>query len=462
METVQTGIRNALLTAGKPYLQRGTNNPYNGDTQTQYFADASRAFARKNLRWSSNMVMAQVQGLDYNDFYAYKPLHIRTAMMIDPTTGKNLGSDWQKIMVENPKIDFLPRGAKIIFNGNVWLVTNPMNVQSVTGTSVMRRCNAVWHYLDYYGNVKSEPFCYGQGDVDLATGNSVKEGMILMDSYQHCVMQLNPETEVFAHNMRLILGRQAYAVRGVQDFVQEFTLDEGSTHIQFFDLEIAEPLAIDDLENKVAGGKTFRWEIRLSGAETMQVGTTRRLTAQSYRSEDPSSLDYVPLEDETGRARQEKLGALVLVRGDAVDYLWESSDETVLKVDDSGNVTAIAEGTATVRCRLKENPAIFGEYEITVSAVAEGTEIAWDAAPPQSIAQYQSVTLRAVCRKGGETVIGNVQFAFSGPVNGQDYTAEANGNSAKVTCWLPSETPLTVTATYGNVSVTAVLTLKGW
>ena len=41
METVQTGIRNALLTAGKPYLQRGTNSPYNGDTQTQYFADAS-------------------------------------------------------------------------------------------------------------------------------------------------------------------------------------------------------------------------------------------------------------------------------------------------------------------------------------------------------------------------------------------------------------------------------------
>ena len=61
METVQAGIRNALLTAGKPYLQRGTNSPYNGDTQTQYFADASRAFARKNLRWSSNMVLAQVQ-----------------------------------------------------------------------------------------------------------------------------------------------------------------------------------------------------------------------------------------------------------------------------------------------------------------------------------------------------------------------------------------------------------------
>lgn len=459
---MQNGIKNALLNSGAYGMPHSTNAPYSGDDLHQYYADETKTFFRQNLQWSSTLVRAQVQGIDYSDFYKYTPLNIRTANLIDPTTGKNLGSDWQRVIVEDTNIDFLPRGAKIVFNGNVWLVTNPMNVQSVTGTSVMRRCNAVWHYLDYYGNVKSEPFCYGQGDVDLATGSSVKEGMILMDSYQHCVMQLNPETEVFAHNMRLILGRQAYSVRGVQDFVQEFTLDEGSTHIQFFDLEIAEPLAIDDLENKVAGGKTFRWEIRLSGAETMPVGATRRLTAQSYRSEDPSALDYVPLEDEAGRALQEKLGALVLVRGDAVDYLWESSDETVLKVDESGNATAIAEGTATVRCRLKENPAIFGEYEITVSAAAEGTEMAWDAAPPKSIAQYQSVTMRAVCRKDGETVTGNVTFAFSGPVNGQDYTAEVNGNSAKITCWLPSETPLTVTAAYGNASVTAALTLKGW
>ena len=272
METVQTGIRNALLTAGKPYLQRGTNSPYNGDTQTQYFADASRAFARKNLRWSSNMVLAQVQGLDYNDFYAYKPLRIRTTMMIDPTTGKNLGSDWQKIMVENPKIDFLPLGAKVVFNGNTWLVVNPMNVQSITGTSVIRRCNAVWNHLDYYGNILHEPFCYGQGAGDLATGNSVKEGMILIDAYQHSVMQLNPETEEIMHNRRMILGHQAYSVRGVQDFAQEFTEDMGSAHIQYFDLESAEPLAIDDMENRVADGLSFQWKISLPEDVQMKAG----------------------------------------------------------------------------------------------------------------------------------------------------------------------------------------------
>ena len=272
---MQTGIRNALLTAGKPYLQRGTNNPYNVDTQTQYFADASRAFARKNLRWSSNMVLAQVQGLVHDDFYAYKPLRIRTAMMIDPTTGKNLGSDWQKIMVENPKIDFLPLGAKVIFNGNTWLVVNPMNVQSITGTSVIRRCNATWNHLDYYGNILHEPFCYGQGAGDLATGNSVKEGMILIDAYQHSVMQLNPETEEIMHNRRMILGHQAYTVRGVQDFAQEFTEDISSVHIQHFDLESAEPLAIDDMENRVADGLTFQWKIALPEQVQMKAGQPR-------------------------------------------------------------------------------------------------------------------------------------------------------------------------------------------
>ena len=438
METVQAGIRNALLTAGKPYLQRGTNSPYNGDTQTQYFADASRAFARKNLRWSSNMVLAQVQGLDYNDFYAYKPLRIRTTMMIDPTTGKNLGSDWQKIMVENPKIDFLPLGAKVIFNGNTWLVVNPMNVQSITGTSVIRRCNAVWNHLDYYGNILHEPFCYGQGAGDLATGNSVKEGMILIDAYQHSVMQLNPETEEIMHNRRMILGHQAYSVRGVQDFAQEFTEDMGSAHIQYFDLESAEPLAIDDMENRVADGLSFQWKISLPEDVQMKAGQEATFVPAAYRN--GSS------EEESG-----------------VEYLWSSIDENILLVGAEGHVKAVQEGNASIVCSLKKNPSIASKMAVAV--VSKETSIPasleWVTPVPEQLAKYDECTIEAAYYADGVKTEESITYSFSGPDDAA-YSATQSGNIVQVKCWLPSTQPLVMTAECKNIIKTVEIKLTGW
>lgn len=435
---MQTGIRNALLTAGKPYLQRGTNNPYNGDTQTQYFADASRAFARKSLRWSSNMVLAQVQGLDYNDFYAYKPLRIRTAMMIDPTTGKNLGSDWQKIMVENPKIDFLPLGAKVVFNGNTWLVVNPMNVQDITGTSVIRRCNATWNHLDYYGNILHEPFCYGQGAGDLATGNSVKEGMILIDAYQHSVMQLNPETEEIMHNRRMILGHQAYTVRGVQDFAQEFTEDISSVHIQYFDLESAEPLAIDDMENRVADGLSFQWKISLPEEVQMKAGQEETFVPASYRN---------------GSSEAES----------GVEYLWSSSDENILLVNAEGRVKAVQEGNASIVCSLKKNPSIATKMDVAV--VSKETSIPasleWITSIPEQLAKYDECTIEAAYYADGVKTEESITYSFSGPDDAA-YSATQSGNIVQVKCWLPSTQPLVMTAECKNIIKTVEIKLTGW
>lgn len=435
---MQTGIRNALLTAGKSYLQRGTNSPYNGDTQTQYFADASRVFARKNLRWSSNMVLAQVQGLDDNDFYAYKPLRIRTAMMIDPTTGKNLGSDWQKIMVENPKIDFLPLGAKVVFNGNTWLVVNPMNVQSITGTSVIRRCNAVWNHLDYYGNILHEPFCYGQGAGDLATGNSVKEGMILIDAYQHSVMQLNPETEEIMHNRRMILGHQAYTVRGVQDFAQEFTEDISSVHIQYFDLESAEPLAIDDMENRVADGLSFQWKISLPEEVQMKAGQEETFVPASYRN---------------GSSEAES----------GVEYLWSSSDENTLLVSTEGRVKAVQEGNASIVCSLKKNPSITAKMAVTaVSKEASiPASLEWITSIPEQLAKYDECTIEAAYYADGVKTEESITYSFSGP-DDSAYSAAQSGNIVQVKCWLPSTQLLVMTAECKNIIKTVEIKLTGW
>lgn len=428
---MEKGIKNAIMNSRNGYISFGTNHPYNEDSQNQYYANTTKAYYAETLKYASNVVMAQVQGIDYNDFYTFTPLRIRTAMVIDPTTGNNLGSDWQRIAVENTNIDFLPRGAKVVFNGNTWLVTNPMNIESVIGTSVVRRCNATWHYLDAYGNVQSEPFCYGQGAGELATTNDVKENMILMNGYQHSVMQYNENTSVLAHNMRMILGNQAFSVRGLQNFVQEFTADEDSVHIQFFELAKTEPLEIDDMENKVAGGNAFDWTISIVGQETMNAHQAQMLTAVSRLNGTVTDLE--------------------------TDYQWSSSDENVLTVSANGMVSSVGIGTAAITCTLLQNPNWSSTITIEVKA-GSLPSLDWATNIPERIVQYQTVTLAA-------EVIGATDVPIAYTFAGADpscYEITQDGNTLSITCWYPSQAPLQVTAEANGESISTAILLEGW
>ena len=430
---MQKGIRNAILNGHNGYIGHATNNPYAKDSQKQYYADTTKAYYAENLQYTSNMVLAQVQGVDYDNFYTFTPLRIRTAMAIDPTTGANLGSDWQRIIVENTNIDFLPRGAKVVFNGNTWLVVNPMNIESATGTSVIRRCNAIWHYLDAYGNVKGEPFCYGQGGQDMATTNDIKETMILMNSYQHCVMQLNPGTAAIAQNVRMILGNQAFAVRGLQNFAQEFTADEGSVHIQFFDLAKTEPLAIDDMDNRVAGGKAFSWEIRIEGNTEMTVGQIQTLTANSLRNGETPMME--------------------------TDYIWESKNAAVATVNENGSVTALSPGDVDIVCKLLQNENNSQIFALHVSEKQVEKHIEWITAIPQKLTQYQSVTVEAAYF--GDKNEDSIKYTISGP-NTDCYSTEQNGNRLTIMCWLPSVKPLMLEAKCNGEAAKVEIMLEGW
>lgn len=433
---MQKNIRNALLMDGG-YRSFAGNSPYNQDTQTQYYANPTKAFYQKHVQYGSNVVTAQVQGTNYSDFYAYKKMTVRVSDLIDPTTGQNLGSDWQRMIVEDGSIDFLPRGAKVLFNGNTWIVVNPQNVQSVLGTSIIRRCNATWNHLDEYGNVLSEPFIYGHGSNDLATGNRVTEYMILMNMYQHSVMQLNPQTAELHHNMRMILGNQCYTVRGLQNFAQEFTDDLQSVHIQFFDLEAAEPLQIDDMENRVAGGKSFDWAISISGAERMHVGEQQQLSAVSKSN---------------GKEVEEKLHPI---------YEWNTSDENVISVSETGEASAISAGSAIVTCTLKQNPKISSSIAIIVEEPVMENYIGWRSEPPEAIEQYNSATLTAVVYEFGAATKEPVVFSFEG-AQPESYSATVTANNVTVQCWLEDSNPLVITARSGELETKAVIRLRGW
>jgi hypothetical protein len=435
---VQKAIKNGLL-SGRTFTPQSTNAPYHADNQKNYFESETRLFYGKQSKWASNNVYARMQGLDYADFYAWSARTLRVSKLLNPTTGQYASDDWLKIMVDGGSVDFVPKGAKVVFNGNTYLVVSTENTQSIIGTCIIRRCNAIWNHLDYYGNVLSEPFCFGNGANDLATANMVKENMILVNAYQHSVMQLNTETSAIRHNSRMILGNQAYMVRGLQNFAQEFTTDATSVHMQYFDLDATEPVETDDMTRKVAEGNAFSWAIVVNGSGEMTAGNTQPLTAISQRNgETVTSNETNP-----------------------ITYGWSSNDPTIATVDASGIVTAVSEGATTITCALTQNPINTATFALNVASSPVQNAIAWKIAPPSAIPQYGSATFEAGYYENGQLTTQHVTYTYSG-ANAGSYTATQNGNSVTVECWYDDAKPLTVTASCNGLTTTAQIALQGW
>lgn len=480
---MQKGIRNAIVN-GRGYLTFGTNNPHTESDQEQYYIGETKEFFLQNLQWTHNMVLAQVQGINYRDFYAYTECRIRTAKVIDPTTGQNLGDDWQRMIIEDARIDFIPRGAKVHFNGNTWLVTNPDNIASATGTAIIKRCNVTWNHLDWYGNILTEPFCYGQGGNDLATANNVKINMILLDAYQHCFMQLNDETRELAHNRRILLGDQAYSVRGLQNFVQEFGDELSSVHLQFFDVTREETLhSIDDITNHVADGKGFKWEIVLSGIDELGVGSSYQFRAKSMRNDAAlmNGIVYttVTIDADTGTAGwnivepYDSAGTTMYRDSEgrtytadeiverSVTYTWESSDESIATVDENGTVTGVGDGTAVITCSLAQNPNWKATIAVTVSASVTGTVFRWIDEPPAKLAQYQTATISAALFIDGEMQDDAVTYSFTG-ASEDTYETTIEENTVTLDAYGIPYKPLHITAKCGANTLEADVQIVGW
>lgn len=432
-------IRNVTLLDGT--AERRTNAPKQyGGRRKQYTGDATALFYAERARYATDFVDARVQGVAPGDFYAWSAQRMRISDTVKQGANLNRRTDDQKeYLLENRSIDYVPEGAKIETMGSTWLVTNPANLSSVAGSGIMRRCNATWNHLDWYGNIRKEPLVVEKQQA-MANSNDTQDISLIMQGYFNIICQRNPETDELDQNSRLILGRRAFQITGYSDVTQEFTGEDESTHLLYFAARIQEPdKTIDDLARRVAGGKTFSWEIRISGTMVLNAGATAQMTAESLRC------------GEAVAGGDEK---------HPVSYFWETSDEAVASVDAGGLVTAVSAGSCTITARLAQNPEIESKITLSVADEKSGAEVRFLTEPPEMIGAYDAATLRAAYYEGGEKKDDTVTWEISG-ASEDAYTAAVLGNQVTIQNWGGSETPLTVTAKCGNASASASIRLEG-
>lgn len=437
---IRDSMKNALLANGGAAAYP-TNAPGQyADKQFEYLNRGTKTFTQKYAKYSSTYVSARVQGLDAANPLVWQTRMVRLADIVRPSAAILRRADnYKMVLFADRDVEYLPPGAKIETMGSVWLVTNPFNISGGDGAGIVERCNAVWNHLDYYGKVVSEPMVVTNRRAD-ANDPDAQQGNLITKGYFTAELQYNAETAQIDTNTRMILGTGAYKVTGYSDFLQEFTGDYGSVRLIEFTLRYEEPNAqIDDMENHVAGGKAFSWEVSSAGARTLPVGRSAKFYAASRRM------------GETVRGTEEH----------PVSYRWTSSDEAVATVDETGRVTAVSEGTAVIRAALAQNPAHFAETGVEVMAAESAGAVAFTSAVPESISPFADATITAAWfeANGAETDAA-ISWEASGAVDGT-YLTFFGPKSCTVYCFGYSGTPLTVTARYGAHSVSAEIRLEG-
>jgi len=427
-------------------------NPYRFRRKT-YFEHSTNSFVWENAKYANNYYAAQVQGCIPGDFDAVRGANIRTMDIVEQSTGTQMPNEWQCVFFQDPRIKGLYTGAKLWYAGNVWLCTAPKSVASDSANAVIRRCNAIWNFIDYYGNVITEPFVWNKSNAN-ATSNEYLDYNSIAHDYQRCCMQLNDKTRHIRHNQRVVLGNGVYQVSGIVDFISDFgeVMDENGefkqrqkseSHIMYFDLYKTEPLAgVDDMENEVADALKFGWKIGISAAQSVQVGQTVNLGAYSLRS-DAESTD-VPVESTDEYP---------------ISYSYHSLDDSVLTVDSEGNITAVAAGSTYITITLDQNDSIVGSFLFFVTEAARDW-LTLTPELPDSLRMFESVTAEVRYTVNGVETTEGITLTATGP-NDYCYSATLEDGVLNINAYYPSDKPLVITITAGAYSLTKTIRLNG-
>ncbi len=149
------------------------------------------------------------------------------------------------------------------------------------------------------------------------------------------------------------------------DLAEYAVADTGTSQtVQTVQSETAVP-AIPAIPAVPAGGDAEPDEFRTETATQAESADT---------AVESISLTFYSVSLETG---QSKMPIVTMLPENASDKseIWESSDPGVAKVNELGSITAVSEGSCTVRVTSAQNPEVSAEVEVTVTAGAQITYI---------------------------------------------------------------------------------------
>ena len=443
-------IQNVQRLSGSYYLSAPTNAPVQyKDRQYEYLDGRNKKFSQRRAKYSNDYVIADVQGLNPDDFYEWKAAYVRFSDLNKSSSmATRKSDDWKEVMFPQEDIDYFPIGAKLETMGNTWLNINPSNIGGAYATAVVARCNSAYNSYDHYGNIITEPLYVEAYNLSKPTPYTELYHLNLMDGNVHITCQLNENTKKLGETKRLILGSKVYYISGYADYIQEFTGDRDSTHLITFSANVTEPTELDDmLETFIVNGKAESFSAAMNMRKTMATTTFMPISEPMFIHNDvqvPSTEEY------------------------PITWKYDSSDESIASITSLGQrylIHAKAAGTVTIRATMNQNPNIRVSTELTVTDSTTEPYIEFSEYKDTTIKQYTNATYSATYYdENGAATEESLNWRISGADYCSDYsyTVSDDGRSVTINCLSASVAPLYVTASHGNVSQTITLILEGY
>lgn len=440
-------VQNTRLAGGfAPLTPRNEPAEYSGKRYPYYEIITAR-HKEKMLKYASDFADAEIEFPDENGNLVWVAERIRMANVVRPTSAIQRNFDDYKIITpENPDIGYLQIGAKVRACGSVWLVVNPDNISGGEGTAIVRRCNAAWNHLDYYGNVVSEPIVVENARANASNPDAQTDQQIA-SGYYNVTCQYNEFTRQANDNTRIILGddgnphenAKAYRITGYGNFFREFTEDSGSVRLLTFSIRVQTKAEdSDDLVRCVADGKNFSWNLRISGPASVSEDGSAVFSASSMRN-----------------------GTTVVSTDEnPVSYVWKVSDAETATITQDGTLHGVKPGTVTVTAYLEQNPSVYANVSVTVtSGFSRENALRFVGPVPDVMGPLDTAVLEAKYFENGREVPADIEYSFSG-ADENTYSHGQTRGGVVVVCYGYSEAPLRVTATYDRYQTEIEISLE--
>lgn len=269
---------------------------------------------------------------------------VRVDSVINYTSSMVVDAEDFKTFIFLPDFPEVHLGMKFKWNNNYWLVISTNKRESLSNSAEVRRCNNVLRYFDEYGNKIYEPCII---DATLRFTKNVENYPITIGSNEEKVWcQRNSRTALIKPNDKFLFGmpeqRTCFRVygAGTKNMLNTQTMNDYSpslTEIYIHHYQYNSEL--DDLKEGFANAYAYKFSIKMGDIPTSyKVGDTGVFNASIYKSGELFDSDII----------------------------WNSSDESIIEVNDNGEYNVLQEGNCVITACMKENNKISSSVDLKV------------------------------------------------------------------------------------------------
>ncbi len=230
------------------------DTPTNYKESTQYYTSNLQEKINESFEYASDGFEI---GQELNKgTLEFTPLICRICHAIDPKTGLNLGDDFKDLKFFNLS-DNRIMGQRYFFKDSIWITANTDNDKYITKSSIVRRCNNEFRYIDIKtGKIISEPCVI---DYDMKYSNIYyNQSVIVPQGTIDIFCQNNENSKSIQINDRFIFGSQVFKVKAKNDFLRSRTYIKESVPIIHFETYIDSTADDDDFILQIANMNKYK------------------------------------------------------------------------------------------------------------------------------------------------------------------------------------------------------------